>query len=364
MDNQNESLFLAFRRFFPPRPPALTPIDSESDIIDFLTERLKGAEGRVGILLSSGMDSAILAKFIPKGSVAYTIDYQSQYSRKSEFASAGQFVPSGVEHKRVVVERDRYFSAVDFLTEARQAPTVPHEATVYIAAQQARADGVDCLVGGFGADSRLGGFPGFYRERSFEGFKKELFRSYIDPQQVLVQPAPIDWVIHRYTTNGMVDVQRLLTEIGTEGTSARDAIELCGLKAVLPYTELVYTKPFDLELPAKYLVSGVFTKLYGFDPPHGKFALWVPYEDWLGGITIDRPEFLRGCTIEKPLIYGAPPRPISVVSRAARRAMRIVGKRLTTRRYFPAKKGYLLFSLEKYYHFKEKHGWTTPDPHG
>src|SRR5690554_5308445 len=109
MANENESLFLAFRRFFPVSANPVRRVEDESQIIEVIEESIGNARGRVGILLSSGVDSAILAKFVPPGSVAYTLDYEGgDYTHRSEYAGASRFVPNGVEHERIVIGKQAY----------------------------------------------------------------------------------------------------------------------------------------------------------------------------------------------------------------------------------------------------------------
>ncbi|MEX0884946.1 MAG: asparagine synthase-related protein [Phycisphaeraceae bacterium] len=361
---ENESLFLAFRRFFPLPQREILRVANEQQIIDFIGEQFRTSGGRVGILLSSGVDSAILAHFLPEGSIAYTMDYEGSYQKHSEFAGAAQFVPAGVVHKRVIIEREAYFAAIDELTLGRKAPTVPHEAAVYLAARQAKKDGVEVLAAGFGADGRLGGFPGLYKHTAPDAFKRQLFSLYVDPSRVLNEPAPIDWVFDQYTVDGQIDVKRFLTEVGTEGNSAREAIELAGLAPLTPYTQLAYAGDFDPSREPKYLLHHAFELLYGHPPPYGESALWVPYDDWFGGIQITRPEFQPGCVISKPVFMGQPRGVFRFLNRTARRTWREINNRLSKKKYFPGKQGYLLYSLARYFHFKAQEGWVTPDPRG
>lgn len=349
-----------YRRFFP--LPKANPIwvKDVQQIQEYLAERIGALKGRVGLLLSSGLDSAILAKYLPANAVAYTIDYEGIYAKNSEFDGAATFLKGEFTHRRVLITKADYFSAIEEVTRLRKAPTVPHEASVYIACRRAALDGVQHMLAGFGADGRFGGFKSLHLSPRFRDFRKLLATWYIDPKEVLVEPAPVDWVINSYAENGRVDVQRFLTEVGTEGRSAYECVVAAGLNPVFPYAEMALAEKLDLERPEKYLLHSLFEKLYGYPYVGRKKPLWVPYDDWMGGIKITRPEFLPGCEISRPLFRGEPNGVRRFINRVSRRLAREFESRWGGRRLFVGKTGYLLYSLQTYIDLKEKFGWVTP----
>src|SRR5690625_1582072 len=180
------SMFLACRRYALPTPKSLIPISTPTQLLDTIDTTFRSLSGNVGLLLSSGMDSAVLAAQLPPGSIAYTLDFNTpqhlQEHFVSEFKAAAQYVPRTTTHKRIEINRKEYFENLDLLTERMQRPTVPHEPALFKLILQAQRDGIDHLVTGLGADAHLGGLQSFYRASTLEDFQQYLFSRYINPE--------------------------------------------------------------------------------------------------------------------------------------------------------------------------------------
>lgn len=322
----NESMFLMYRRFLPITPNTnLTEVTTPADLIDYIESRMNGLTGKVGLLLSSGMDSAILAKFLPPGSIAYTFDYGTQREDLSEFHGASFFVKDGVTHKRIEITKERFYWALDEVIRLKQMPAVPHEAAIYLACLEAKKDGVDHLATGVGADGRFGGFSHFYKDRTVAGFKENLHKQFVSPQKALVDPVNVDWVFEKYMEAGKINVQRFLLEVGTEGTAVTDVIRCSGLDAVNPYTELRYAKVLADGSQAKGFIKSAFDRVYPGQKPNKKYALPVPYGAWIEGYTPSRPEF-----------------------------------RKVTLKQFGGKRFHQVYSLERYMDLKSEYRWVDP----
>ena len=72
-----------------------TPIASGDELIDFLRAQVKAAtrDGKAALALSGGIDSAILAKFMPEGSAAYTFRFVVPGKKSSTKANALLITP-------------------------------------------------------------------------------------------------------------------------------------------------------------------------------------------------------------------------------------------------------------------------------
>lgn len=288
----NESLFLAYRRFYLPSVFTSIPVSSKDELIEYCRDRLSDISGKVGLMLSGGMDSAILAAMLPEGSVAYTLDYDELRGELSEFDAAARFIKKGIAHKRVKVTKNQYFAAARELTFLKQQPTVPHDPAIAVAAKVALADGVTHLVTGIGADGRFGGFAHLYADDSRSGFQKCLHKQFLDPTSILVNSYPVGFLIDKYTVEGRVDVAGFLREVGTEGTAVSDSIKALGLEPVNPFTEIHLEGGNGLR---KKIIKEAFLSLYGGERPNKKIALPVPYKQWLSNYRPVMPEFKLNC---------------------------------------------------------------------
>ena len=290
----NPALFLTYRRFFPATPKQHVPVNHEQEILDYIQGALQKLPVSSGVLLSGGLDSAILARFMPAGSMAYTIDY-AEAGNRSEFREAAQFLAKGVRHQQVLINRRQFFQAADDLVVRKRMPLVPHEAAVAIATQQARQDGVTHLVGGFGADTGFGGFSNYYRNRRWEDFAAHMLPKYWNPAVVLNESGDVAWVARQYVEAGTVDVQNFLKEVGVEGNAVATTIQALGLTPVFPYADMRYGRRFDVGRivsgDTKYLLKSLFRRLCPNHTPARKFPLHVPYNQWMMGYQPSRKEF-------------------------------------------------------------------------
>jgi Asparagine synthase len=324
----NPALFLTYRRFFPTMSRGYDSIDSENEIVEYIKSRLQDLPVSSGILLSGGIDSAILARFMPAGSVAYTIEYEEAQNR-SEFQAAARFLARDVRHQRVFVGRRKFFKAAEELVSRKRMPLVPHEPAVAVACQQALRDGVTHLVGGFGADSGFGGFPNYYRNCRWDDFARNILPKFWDPSAVLKQCGDVAWVARQYVAGGLVDVQSFLKEVGAEGNAVATAVQALGLTPVFPYGDMRYNRRFDVERIVsgddKYLLKEIFGRLYPNLSPAQKFPLHVPYNQWMMGYQPSRKEFKENLKLQPD----------------------------------QGKRNALVYSLERYF-IHQENGWPSP----
>ncbi|MGR3677143.1 MAG: asparagine synthase-related protein [Paracoccaceae bacterium] len=324
---RNESLYLLYRRFFPiDRATDLHPVATAEEMRSYIAGRFAETEGRIGIMLSGGMDSALLASFLPKGSIAYTLDYNKVADRFHEFDLAAEFVPEGIEHKKVTVTSDAYHEMCRKLTHLKKAPTVPHDPSVGITAEAAVKDGITHMVTGAGADGHFAGFAHLYKDPSFAGVRDTLAKQFVLPSKVLKDPAPTDWVLGHFSIDGIVDVRTFLEEIGTEGTAVRDTMIACGLVPLFPLTEMIYTGPYEItRRGGKHPIVDLFKLIYDGRRPNPKLALPVPYGPFMRNYTPRRPEFL--------------PEGVAALT---------------------AKQQYQIYALELYMDMRDEFGWEAP----
>ena len=139
-----------------------TPINTSDELHDFIKSFVERevACGKTALALSGGIDSAICAKFMPKGSVAYT--FKCVVPGKDvtdETVKAKQFCDiNGLEHRVVEVYWEDYEQLSPVLMRYIRAPFHSIDVQIYKAALQAKRDGFDKMIFGQGADLIFGGF--------------------------------------------------------------------------------------------------------------------------------------------------------------------------------------------------------------
>lgn len=275
--------YLLYRRVKPPGAAA-NRVYSIDEMLDYIRARVSGIArdgGKIGCLLSGGMDSAVIAGFLPSGSIAYTFDYP-EVSRCSEWLEARDFIKPGVMHKKVTISKADFFNAASELTQLLKEPVVPHAPAIFLAAVQASQDGCTHLLNGVGADGRFGGFPELYKASRKNEFLVALKKKFVDPETVMRDPVDVTTLVEDYVTADIVDVQRYLVEVGTEGTAVADTIRCANITPGNLFGEIQYGGSFIEEgLLGKKFIKRAFSIVWPSMAPRKKKALAVPYSKWL-----------------------------------------------------------------------------------
>ena len=117
---------------------------------------------RTAVALSGGIDSAIIAKLVPKGSIAYTfkcivpgIEVIDESQKAAQYADE-----CGLEHRIVDVYWDDMVEMAPILMRHKGSPIHSIEVQIYKAALRAISDGCDTFVFGESADVLYGGMSG------------------------------------------------------------------------------------------------------------------------------------------------------------------------------------------------------------
>ncbi|MFC1819256.1 asparagine synthase-related protein [Thermodesulfobacteriota bacterium] len=245
---------------------------------DELTERLRQIvkehiKGKkVGLLLSSGMDSAILAGMLPKGALAYTVNFEGGYDEASpakEYANKFE-----LNHKIMEINWSHYLNHSRYLMTETKAPLHPVMIPLYLMAKQAKLDKLDLVISGCSADSRFLGLDKLLsQDWPVEEFAKRY--TFVDPNLVLNDPVSMLPIYEKFRgEDGNISLKKFILE--TQNCDCfYDAVEAADMTLLNPFEFVTLSenlwdenlKKLRNEKIGKPMIVEVFKKIYGYDPP-------------------------------------------------------------------------------------------------
>ena len=288
----------------PPKPRfKVHNSDELHDALKQQVEEIVASGKKVALCLSGGIDSAILAKFLPKGTIAYTFKcVVPSVEVIDETPGAAMHAKTcGLDHRIVEIYWEDFEKLTPDLLKHKGMPFHSIEVQMYKAGLQAKKDGVDVLIYGESADLKYGGLSMLLSRDWTVGDFIDRY-AYVKPYAALKESQLILDPVHECTHDGMVDVHQFDNGpfIKEAINSYYNACETAGVEHFLPYSYTVLDEPLDLARirkgENKYIIREVFAKLYpGFEAPP-KTPMPRPmnewFKDWQGPT---RPEFWPHC---------------------------------------------------------------------
>ena len=262
------------------------------------------ADGKAALALSGGIDSAILAKFMPKGSTAYTFKcVVPGIEVTDETQAAARYAEEcGLKHKIVEIYWEDIIRYAPALMKHKGAPIHSIEVQIYKAALQAKADGFTKLIFGESADCLYGGLSNVLSRDWKVGEFVERY-AFVKPYMVLKEPELIIEPMKRFTFDGYVDVHQFYSHVFFPESigSYINSMDMAEMQLVAPYMNTQMSVPLDLERVRsgenKYLVREVFKRHYDNFKIPPKTPMPRPtnewMKDWMGPT---RHEFWPHCT--------------------------------------------------------------------
>ncbi len=252
--------------------------------------------GSIGVLLSGGMDSAIVASYLQPGSHAYTFTTRRSDVFDADVRRAQTYCQRlGLKHHLIEIDWDDYVQYTPVVMRRKCAPVHSIEPQILKAAMAAKDDGVELMLVGESADLIFGGMDQLIsREWDFDAFVKRY--TFLPPEQVLSNPDMSVYDLYeRYRLpEAKIDYMRFMDEVFSIESSGSywNAFGACGLPYHDPYARLVMSEPLDMERvrggEPKYLVRELFARRYpGLEIP---FKIPMPrpvdavFKDWCGPV--------------------------------------------------------------------------------
>lgn len=297
---KNFSQGLHHRHFVQMENSEKTLVSTAQDIDRALETQFRQLSGeKLGILLSGGMDSAILAAYM-SGADAYTFRFMGGEYQKAELNRAEYYADYyGLNLHYVDIDWQTVLDAVDPVMDTKQAPVHSIEPQIYAGAMQAKADGITKMIIGDASDYVFGGMDQLLsRDWKYEEFYQRFI--YIDPERVLKEPVSMKPVFEPFRQGENIDFMGMMDSITVDESysSYENAFLAAGLPYVDPYEPLKMAQPLDLNRvrsgESKYLIRELFRMKYPDYPVPKKVPMPRPvdlyFKDWQGP---KRPEFLE-----------------------------------------------------------------------
>lgn len=281
--------------FKTPVPLERMKINNSEELLKSLKKQIEdiSKDKKVALALSGGIDSAILAKLLPKNTMTYTFKCVVPGKKVTDETERAKVYANEchLQNKVIEIYWDDFEKYSSLLMKHKGSPIHSIEVQIYKAALQAKRDGIEVLIFGESADCVYGGLSNVLsRDWLFGEFIDRY--SYVLPYKVLKNYNMDLTPFIRFTKDdGFVDVHNFYGNVFFEESigSYFNACSAAGIECFLPYANTVMNVPLDYELVRsgknKYIIRDVFEKLYkNFEIPV-KTPMPRPMNEWLEGWT-------------------------------------------------------------------------------
>ena len=301
IENDNKDFYDGMRHKNIPLIPdsEKTFVKTADEIGDAINVQMRKFDGKKkGVLLSGGMDSAIVASYM-NGGEAYTFRFLGGDFQKEELSRAEYFAKYyNLNLHYVDISWETVLANVDACMKAKCAPVHSIEPQILQGALQAKADGVEIMFIGDGSDYVFGGMDKLLsKDWDFDAFVERYYA--INPKDVLKNPVDMSYPFEPFRKNGnKIDFEGFMQglTIIESYSSYWNAFNVANLSYFDPYEKLKMAEPLDLKRirngEPKYLIRELMAKRYPEIPVPNKNPMPRPvdayFSDWKG---VSRPEF-------------------------------------------------------------------------
>ena len=240
---------------------------------------------KIGLLLSGGMDSSILASYLP-GIDAYTFRFLGGEYQQDELHRAEFFAKQNkMKLHYVDIDWSTVTDNLITLMKVKGGPVHSIEPQIYQGALQAKSDGVDLMIIGDASDYVFGGMDKLLSiDWHYEDFIKRYM--YVDPFDVLRNPVSVDYIFDRYRKGNSIDYVRIIEELAAQESygSYSNAFVAADIDYYDPYEILKMANPIDLKRirngESKYLIRELFSTRYPSYPIPEKIPMPRPVDQY------------------------------------------------------------------------------------
>ena len=253
-----------------------------------------------GILLSGGMDSAIIASYL-SGFDAYTFRFLNGEFQKEELERAEYYAAYyGLKLHYVDISWETVKKFLKPVLHGKGAPVHSIEPQILQAALQAKKDGIEIMFVGESSDLVFGGMDGLLaKDWNFDDFVERYI--FTKPEEVLVEPVSMRYLFERYRCYGnKIKFLSFMDEVFSieSSSSYLNAFSVAGMPYYDPYAKLRMADKLDLNRirhgEPKYLIRDLMAKKYPEISVPNKVPMPRPvdeyFKNWEGP---KRPEFKK-----------------------------------------------------------------------
>lgn len=262
-------------------------VKTADDIGDELEKQIiQFKDKKKGILLSGGMDSAIVASYL-SGSDAYTFRFLKGEFQREELSRAEYYAKYyGLKLHYVDISWDTVVSYLGPVMKAKCAPVHSIEPQILQAALQAKADGIEMMFVGESSDLIFGGMDGLLaKDWTFNEFMERYI--FLKPEDVLIEPISMQYLFERYRVHGdKIDFLKFMDEVFSVESSSSylNAFGVAKMPYYDPYARLKMADELDLNRvrngEPKYLIRELMAKKYPEIPVPNKVPMPRPVDEY------------------------------------------------------------------------------------
>ncbi|ONI37911.1 hypothetical protein AN639_06785 [Candidatus Epulonipiscium fishelsonii] len=259
---------------------------------------------KTALALSGGIDSAILAKYMPKNSKSYTfkcvvpnIEVTDESKIAKKYAKE-----CNIDNEIIEIFWEDFNNYAPILMQHKGMPIHSIEIQIYKLALQAKKDGIEALIFGESADVNFGGLDNLL-SRNYNCIEFVERYAYILPYKILKKSELDLTVFLKYIdNNGNINVHNFLRNVFYQEAIASytNACTCAGIELIMPYASTYMGVPLDYSKVRagrnKYWVREIFEKNYPNFTAPPKLPMPRATNEWLQnwkGPT--REEFLPNC---------------------------------------------------------------------
>ena len=288
------------------RIPVTTP-ENIDHAIQKQFDELYQKYSKIGILLSGGQDSAILASYLKPDSNAYTFSTELSEIYRDDIERAKRYCQKlSLNHHLVDINFDDYKKFTPIVMKRKCAPVHSIEPQIYKAALAAKANGDELIIVGESSDLIFGGMDQLLaKDWDFDDFVTRY--TFLDPKLVLYNPIDVSNLFEKYRLpDDKIDFLKFMDEVFSieSSSSYLNAFGAADMPYYDPYAKLIMSEPLDLNRvrngEPKYLIRALFAQKYPEIPVPDKIPMPRPvdiiFKDWPGPT---RPEFKTNIPIGK-----------------------------------------------------------------
>lgn len=303
--DENVNFFdgLTHKIFKPRNANELTKIATNDDMQRVIKAKIDEffIPNKTAILLSGGMDSAILASFLPKGTKAYTFkcvakDAIDETQRAKKYCEIYD-----LRHEIIEMKWADFELLTPEILRFDKVPFHSIEVQLVKAAKVAKSQGIERLIIGDSADYVFGGMDGLLaKDWDFDEFVHRY--TFTEPSRVLREFTDTKAFFEKFRlANNKIDFVKLTqSDMLTESlNSYANAFEKEQISWLDPYSFMVMAKPLDLKRvrngESKYLVRELFKKRYLNLAVPDKIPMPRAMDVWLENYSPKRAEFKANC---------------------------------------------------------------------